>query len=112
MQVPPIQQVNPTPLADIEIHDIDNDLEQEEGTSTCPITIFTSLISSIPCLQQFDTMLDSSFSQQYFSEINFSPILIATTGIRRTLVDSPIHTSSPPHSPPHPIPTSPLSRLP
>ena len=57
-------------------------------------------------------MLDSSFSQQYFSEIFFSPILKATTSIPTTLVDSPIHTSSPLHSPPHPIPTSPLSLIP
>ena len=49
-------------MADIEIHDIENDLEQEEGTSNCLVTILISLISSIPGLQQFDTMLDSLFS--------------------------------------------------
>ena len=51
VQVPPIQQVNPTPLADIEIHDIHNDLEEEEGTFACPVSVLTSLISSIPGLQ-------------------------------------------------------------
>ena len=112
MQFPPIQQVNPTPLVDIKIHDIYNDLEQEEGTFASPVSVLTSLISFIPNLQQFDTMLDSSFSQQSFLEIKFSPILKATTSIPTTLVDSPIHTSSPPHSPPHLIPTSPLSQLP
>ena len=50
VQVPPIQQVNPTPSADIEIHDIDNDLEQEEGTYSCPVTILASLMSSITVL--------------------------------------------------------------
>ena len=112
VQVPPIQQVNPTPLDDIEIHDIHNDMEEEEGTSSFLVSVLTSMISSIPALQQFDTMLDSSFSQQYLSKIKFSPILKATTSIPKTLVDSLIHTSSPPHSSPHPIPTSPLSQLP
>ena len=51
VQVHPIQQVNITPLDDIEIHDIDTDLEQEEGTSTCPASVLTSLISSILGLQ-------------------------------------------------------------
>ena len=63
MEVPPIQQVNPPPLADIEIHDVHSDLEEEDGPSTFPINFLTSLISSIPNLQEFEAMLDSSFSQ-------------------------------------------------
>ena len=36
----------------------------------------------------------------------------STTSIHSILVDPPIHTSYPPLSPPHLIPTSPLSQLP
>ena len=32
-----------------------------QGTSASPVSVLTSLISSIPNLQQFDTMLDPSF---------------------------------------------------
>ena len=51
VHVPPIQQVNPTPIADIEIHDIQRDMEEDEGTSSCPVSVLTSHISSIPALQ-------------------------------------------------------------
>ena len=109
VQVPHIQQVNPTPLDDIEIHDIDSDLEEETGPSTCLVSILTSLVSSIPNPEESEFVLGASFSQHSFSEINISPIMEPATTIPTILVDSPIHTSSPPHSPPHLIPTSPLS---
>ena len=62
MQVPPIRQVNPLPPSDVEIHDIDSDLEEDTGPSTCPVNILTSLVSSIPSLQEFEFFLGSSFS--------------------------------------------------
>ena len=53
VQVPPIQQVNPPRPADIEIHDVHSDLEEEEGPSTFPVNVLTSLITSIPNLWEF-----------------------------------------------------------
>ena len=50
VQAPPIQQVNHTSLTDIEIHDIDSDMEEEEDTFSCHVTVLTSLISSILAL--------------------------------------------------------------
>ena len=100
MQVPSIRQVNHFPPFDVEIRNIDSDLEEETSPSTCPVSIFTSLVSSIPSPEDSEFVLGGSFSQQYFSKINLSP------------VDSPILTSSPPNSPPHLIPTTPLSQLP
>ena len=88
------------PPYDVEIHDIDSDLEEETGPSTRPVRILTSLVSSIPSSEDSEFVLGGSFSQHSFFEINIS------------LVDSPIHTSYPPHSPPHLISTSPLSQLP
>ena len=63
MQVPPIRHVNPMPPFDVEIHDIDSDLEEETGPSTCPVSILTSLVSSIPSVQESEFVLESSFSQ-------------------------------------------------
>ena len=51
MKVPLIQQVNPPLPPDIQIHDVDSDLDEEEGPSTFPVNVLTSLISSIPTLQ-------------------------------------------------------------
>ena len=62
MQVPPIRQVNPFPPSDVEIHDIDSDLEEESGPSTCPVGILTSLVSSIPSPEDPKFVLGGSFS--------------------------------------------------
>ena len=41
MQIPHIQQVEPPPQANIEIHKIYSDLEEESGPSTFPLNILT-----------------------------------------------------------------------
>ena len=56
-------------------------------------------------------MVGSSSSQQSYSEINLSPIMGATTRIPIVSIDSPIHTSPPALSPPHPVTTSPIPQL-
>ena len=72
----------------------------------------TTLLSSIPNLQGFPNMVGSSSSQQSLSKINLSSIMGDTIRIPTILVDSPIHTSTLPFSPPHPISKSPISQLP
>ena len=66
MKVPPIQQVNPPPLADIEVHYIHSDLEDEEGPSTFPISVLTSMISSIPTLHHFGPCCINRFPSSIF----------------------------------------------
>ena len=45
-----------------EIHHVHSDLKVEEEPTTCPKAVLTTLMSSIPNLQGFHTMLDSSLS--------------------------------------------------
>ena len=47
LQVPPIQQVEPLPQANVEIHEIHSDLEEENNPSTFPVNFLTSMNSSI-----------------------------------------------------------------
>ena len=49
--VPPIQQVEPLPQANVDIHEIHNDLEEENYTSSCPVNVYTSMTSFIPTTQ-------------------------------------------------------------
>ena len=72
MQVPPIQQVEPMPQANIEIHEIHSDLEEENNPSTYPIDVYTSMKSSISTTQSCGSIIDSSFPQLSFPEINLS----------------------------------------
>ena len=39
LQVPPIQQVEPFPQANMEVHEIHSDLEEENSPSTCPVDV-------------------------------------------------------------------------
>ena len=68
----------------------------EEDTATFPKDVLDTHLSSIPNLKGFTNMLGLSSSQQYFFDMNLSPI----------------RTSPPPLSPPHPITTSPVSQPP
>ena len=47
IQIPPIQQVKPFPQANIEIHEIHSDLEEENNPSIFPVNVLTSMTSSI-----------------------------------------------------------------
>ena len=93
MQIPPIQQVEPPPLADIEIHKIHSDFEEESGPSTFHVNILASMTSSIPSTQLSKNIFYSSFSQFSFSELNLSPIIEATTSTPTILIDVPSSTS-------------------
>ena len=89
MQVPPIQPVEPLPQVNIEIHEIHSDLEEKNSPSTCPINFYTSMTSSIPTTQFSGSIIDSSFPKLYFSEINLSQILSATTITSSVLIEAP-----------------------
>ena len=70
-----------------------SDLEEEENPATFPEVVLITLLSSIPNLQDFLTILDLSFYKQSYSEINLSLNLEATTSIPAILSDSSIHSS-------------------
>ena len=63
MQVPPIQQVEPMPQANTEIHEIHSDLDEENDSSIFPINFYTSMTSSILIAHSFGCIIDSSFPQ-------------------------------------------------
>ena len=63
MQSPPIQQVEPLPQDNIEIHEIHSDLEEENTHSIFPVNVYTSMTSSIPITQSSQSIRDSSFPQ-------------------------------------------------
>ena len=116
MQVPQIQQVEPMPQANIEIHEIHSDLEEENNPSTYPIDVYNSMKSSIATTQSCASIIDSSFPQFSFPEINLSRIILDATSTSYVLIDLPrstfpstspiLLTSSAPHSTPtspHPV---------
>ena len=47
LQIPPVQQVEPPPEPEIEVHGIDSDLEEESGSATHLVNILSSMTSSI-----------------------------------------------------------------
>ena len=46
LQIPPIQQVEPFPQDNVEVHEIHSDLDEENNPSTCPMDFFTSMTSA------------------------------------------------------------------
>ena len=111
MQVPSAQKVISLSSAQIEVHDVHSDLNEEDDPATNPEVVMNTLLSSIPNIQGFPSMLGSSSSHQSYSKIIFSRIMRDTTSIPTVLVESPYHTSPPPLLPPHPITTSPIQQL-
>ena len=87
VQEPSAQKVILLSLAQIEIHD--TDVEED------PEAIMTTLLSSIPNIQIFPSMLGSSCSQHSFSKVNLSSIMGDTTSMPTISVNSPIHTFPP-----------------
>ena len=106
------------PQPNLNIHEIHNELEEENTPSTFPVNIITSMTSSITTTQLSGIIFYSSFPQLYFPGINLSQILSATTSTPSVLIEvsgsispsiSPILSTSPEL---HTTPTSPHSVFP
>ena len=69
----------------IESHDMNVEEDAED--------VMTTVMSSIPNIQRFSSMLGTSCLQHCFSEVNLSSIMAATVSMFIISVDSPIHSS-------------------
>ena len=100
MQKPFVQKVIFLSSAQIENHDtnVEEDVE----------AVMTTVVSSIPNIQRFSSMLGTSYFQHCFPEVNFSSIMLATICMCTSSVDSPIHSSCSSFSSAQPIITSPI----
>ena len=55
--------------------------------------VINTVVSYIPNIQRFSSMLGTSSLQHCFSEVNLSSIMAATISMFTSSVDSPIHSS-------------------
>ena len=46
LEIPPIQQVEPLPQANVEVHEIHSDLDKENSPSSYHVDVFNSMTSS------------------------------------------------------------------
>ena len=103
MQETSVRKVISLSLAQIENHDMDVEDDDE--------VVMTTLVSSIPNIQSFSSMLGSSSYHHCFLEVNLSSIMGATISMSTISVDSPIHSSRSSFSSAQPITTSPVSYI-
>ena len=82
-------------LSSAQIEIDDKNVEQD------PEVVITIILSSMPNMQTFPSMLGSSSSQHYFSKVNLSSIMGATISMPTFSVNSLIDT----------CPTSPIPQL-
>ena len=80
-----VQNVIFLSLAQIESHDTNMEEDVE--------AVMTTIVSSIPNIQRFSSMLGTSSFQHCFFEENLSSIMAATVSMFTSSVDSAIHSS-------------------
>ena len=92
-----VQQLEPQPECEIEIHKIDSDLEEETGNQTCPVKMYTSRTFSVHDSQFLGVDFHVVFPRSSFSQVVLKPILEDTS--RDALVSTEFPDDIPPLSP-------------
>ena len=89
LEIPPVQQFEPTPQPKVEIHGIHKKLEEEVKPTTFPMNILTSMTSSIPHTQLLEGIFDSLLPLSSFSQLNLKPTFEDTNKDPSILVEVP-----------------------
>ena len=79
-----VQNVICLSSAQIESHNTNVEEDDED--------VMSIVVSSIPNIQRFSSMLVTLSFQHFFSELNFSSIMEASVSMFTSSVDSPIHS--------------------